>query len=1091
MTNRNRVRLSQLSLGLAIALAAAPAFAQNTTAAVGGRIVGSDEQPVAGAQVTIVHTPSGTVSNAMTGADGRYSARGLRVGGPYTITIVKDGVSEVREGVYLQLAETTAIDATLGEDVATLAAVEVTGSAVMSEVFAADKMGTGTNVNRGQIEALPSANRNIQDYIRLDPRIAQTSKADGAISAGGQNTRYNLIKIDGVSSSDPFGLESNNLPTERQPVSIDAIEEINIDLANYDTTISGGTGAVVNAVTKSGTNEFHGSLYYTLRDGDWVREDLNGVKFNGFESEDTYGGTFGGPLIKDRLFFFVNYENYVRTAPATGFGATPYGSGQITDANIAAVQAAAAAYGFDAGGIDGLNADTEIEEYAVKLDWNITDAHRAALRYSFLEQGVLRFPQVDNNSISLDTFWYNYAKEFESTVFELFSDWTDSFSTEFKVSRRDYVAVRETNSNLPQIEIRGFGTGNNSIYLGTEQNSHVNLIDTEQTSMFLAGNLFVGDHEMKFGADYEKNDIINFYGRDLNGTYQFNNLADFIAGNPATYVVRAPRPNGGSYADIPAAYTQSNTGLFIQDTWSVNYNLTLMFGLRYDAPDFDEQKLYNEYVSNIYGYDNSNTVDVSILQPRVGFNYTFDSERPTQVRGGLGLFQGASPNVWLAGAYQNTGLNYVQYEERNGGNFEPGVPPYIPATGLNPACFPVPTLSNCPRQNVDIIAPDFALPSVWKANVAFDHELPWHGIVFSAEALVTNVKDGLFIQRLDPYNANGDGVTAIGPDGRELFWNANGLNPDRRGNFGISNGTNGAFNRALRPNGVGDVFLISNTDKGESTQLTFGLDKPLVDTWGWSLYYTYTEATDVSPMTSSTNSSNWGGTLIGSMNEDVAYDSRYAIKDRITGTVSWRHNFFENYETRVSMFYEGRSGRPFSYIFRNDANGDNGGFNDLFYVPNGPGDVVFTGGAAMEASFFAWLEQNPELAAYQGQIAPANAFRTEWVNSFDVRITQELPGFAKGHKSVLALDIMNIGNLLNKEWGLIEDYGFNSTQQLANYAGICGPTTTLAACAGNEGRYVYHWTGPGTGAQIQENNNDKGNTAVSRWSVMLSFKYQF
>lgn len=1091
MTNRNRVRLSQLSLGLAIALAAAPAFAQNTTAAVGGRIVGADEQPVAGAQVTITHTPSGTVSNATTGADGRYSARGLRVGGPYTITIVKDGKTEVREGVYLQLAETTSVDATLGDDLATLAAVEVTGSSVVSEVFAADKMGAGTNVNRAQIEALPSANRNIQDYIRLDPRISQVSKADGAISAGGQNTRYNLIKIDGVSSSDPFGLESNNLPTERQPVSIDAIEEINIDLANYDTTISGGTGAVVNAVTKSGTNEFHGSVYYNLRDGDWVRQDLEGVEFNGFDKEETYGGTFGGPLIKDRLFFFVNYENYVRTAPATGFGATPYGSGDITDADIAAVQAAAQSFGFDAGGIGGLNADTEIEEYAIKLDWNINESHRAALRYSFLDQGVLRFPQVDNNSISLNTFWYNYAKEFESTVFELFSDWTDSFSTEFKVSRRDYTAVRENNSALPQIQIQGFG-GNSSIYIGTEQNSHVNLIDTKQTSAFFAGNLFVGDHEMKFGLDYENNDIINFYGRDLNGTYTFRNLADFVAGNYTQYIVRAPRPDGGSYDDIPAAYTQKNTGLFIQDTWSVNYNLTLMFGLRYDKPDFEDQKLYNEYVSNIYGYDNSNTVDVSILQPRFGFNYTFDTERPTQVRGGVGLFQGASPNVWLAGAYQNTGLNYVQYEERNGSNFTPNIdPPYIPATGLNPACNPVPTLANCPRQNVDIIAPDFALPSVWKANIAFEHELPWYGMVFSAELLKTNVKDGLFIQRLDPYNAAGEGVTAIGPDGRELFWNANGLNPDRRDTFGITNGRNGVSNRAFRPNGVGDVFLISNTDKGESTQFTIGLDKPMTDTWAWSLFYTYTEATDVSPMTSSTNSSNWGNTLIGSMNEDVAYDSRYAIKDRITGTLSWRHNFFENYETRVSMFYEGRSGRPFSYIFRNDANGDNGGFNDLFYVPNGPGDVVFTGGAAMEAAFFEWLDQNPELAAYRGQIAPANAFRTDWVNSFDVRITQELPGFMKGHKSILALDIMNIGNLLNKEWGLIEDYGFNSTQQLANYAGICGPTTTLAACAGNEGRYVYHWTGPGTGAQIQENNNDKGNTAVSRWSVMLSFKYQF
>lgn len=1095
MTNRNRVRLSQLSLGLAIALAAAPAFAQNTTAVVGGRIVSGDSQPVAGAQVTILHTPSGTVSNATTGADGRYSARGLRVGGPYTITIVKDGVTEVREGVYLQLAETTSVDATLGQATTTLETVEVTGTSTLSEVFSSDKMGTGTNVSREQIESLPSANRNIQDYIRLDPRIAQTSKADGAISAGGQNTRYNVIKIDGVGTSDPFGLESNNLPTERQPVSIDAIEAINIDVANYDTTISGGTGAVVNAVTKSGTNEFHGSAYYALRDGDWVREDLRGVKFNGFESEDTYGATFGGPILKDRLFFFVNYENYVRSAPATGFGDTPYGRGQITDQNITDVQNAATAHGFDAGSTDGLNADTEVEEYAIKLDWNITDNHRAALRYSFLEQGVLRFPQVDNNSISLSTFWYNYAKEFESTVLEVFSDWSENFSTEFKVSQRDYSAIREPNSALPQIEIRGFG-GNSSIYIGTEQNTHVNIIDTKQTSLFGAGNLFVGDHTFKFGFDWEQNDIVNFYGRDLNGTYVFNNLAAFQAGTPSSYIVRAPRPNGGSYADIPAAYEQANTGLFVQDSWAVNYNLTLLFGLRYDKPDFDDQRLYNEYVSNIYGYDNSNTVDGDILAPRLGFNYTFDSERPTQLRGGVGLFQGSSPNVWLAGAYQNTGISYVQYEETNGGVFEPSLPPYIPGTGLNPACYPTPTLASCPRQNVDIIAPDFELPSVWKANIALDHELPWYGVVASAELLMTNVKDGIFIQRLDPYNAAGQGPTAIAPDGREMFWNAAGLNPANAGPFGIAQGTNGAANRFYRPVGVGDVFLISNTDKGRSSQFTVALDKPMVESWAWSLAYTYTEATDVSPMTSSTNSSNWGGTLVGSLNEDVAYNSRYAIKDRITGTVQWKHNFFGDNETRVSVFYEGRSGRPFSYIYRNDANGDNGAFNDLFYVPNGPGDVLWTGNATMtpaqmEASFFAYLAQNPELAAYQGQIAPANGFRTDFVNNFDVRITQEFPGFMEGHKSVLALDIMNFGNLLNEDWGVIEDYGFNSTQQLANYAGICTATVTPVCPAGSEGRYVYNWTGPGAGLGVQENNNDKGNTAVSRWSVMLSFKYQF
>ncbi len=1082
MTNRNRVRLSQLSLGLAIALAAAPAFAQNTTASVTGRIVGSDAQPVTGAQVTIVHTPSGTVSNATTGNDGRYSARGLRVGGPYTITIIKDGVTEVREGVYLQLAETTAVDATLVDDVATLAAVEVTGSSVISEVFSPEKMGTGSNVNRSQIEALPSANRNIQDYIRTDPRISQVSKADGAISAGGQNTRYNLIKIDGVSASDPFGLESNNLPTERQPVSIDAIEEINIDLANYDTTIAGGTGAVVNAVTRSGTNEFHGSLYYTLRDGDWVREDLEGSKFNGFSSEETYGATFGGPLLKDRLFFFVNYENYTRADTSTGFSDSPYGSGRITDQNIADVQAAAASHGFNAGNITTA-ADAEIEEYAIKLDWNISDAHRAALRYSSMTQDVPRFPQVDNNSISLSTFWYNHNKEFESTVAELFSDWTDNFSTELKVSLRDYTAVREPFSALPHVEVRGF-TGNSSIYLGTEQNTHVNVLETEQVTVFGAGNLFIGNHEMKFGFDHESNDIFNYYGRNQNGTYVFNNLQAFVNGTPNSYIVRAPLP-GSSFEDIAAQYTQKNLGLFVQDTWSVNYNLTLMFGLRFDKPDFDEQPRFNPLIASTYGYDNTQTVDASLIQPRAGFNYTFDSDRPTQIRGGLGLFQGAAPNVWVAGAYGNTGLNYIEYTmDGRSGNppapvFDPSLPAFVPTSGAG-------------RQNVDIIEPGFALPSVWKANIAFEHELPWHGIVFSAEVLRTNVKDGIVIDRLDMFDAAGNGATAIGPDGRFIYWTTQGLNPDNRGNFGMENNAGrGTFDRAYRPAGVGDVFLIRNTDKGESSQLTVGFDKPLVDTWAWSLFYTYTEATDVTPLTSSQNSSNWGSTLIRNQGEDVAYDSRYAIKDRITGTVTWRHNFFQNYETRVSMFYEGRSGRPFSYIFRNDANGDGGGFNDLFYVPMGPGDVVWTGGSAMEQSFFDWLEQNPELKAYQGKVAPANAFRTQWVNSFDVRITQELPGFAEGHKSVLALDIMNIGNLLNKEWGIIEDYGFNSTQQLANYAGICGPGVTFAGCAGNDGKYVYHWTGPGAGAQIQENNNDKGNTAVSRWSAMLSFKYQF
>lgn len=1079
------LRMSKLALGLVAALAAAPAFAQSTSAGVGGQVVSAAGAPVAGAEVTITHTESGTVSRATTDASGRYNARGLRVGGPYTITITKSGEgTKTEEGVFLNLNQVNTVNANLTGDVAatTLEAVQVMAVAGGSEIFSAYKMGTGSNVNRETIESLPSANRNIQDYIRLDPRISQVSKADGAISVGGQNTRYNAIRIDGIGAGDPFGLESNNLPTERQPVSMDAIEEINIDVANYDTTIAGGTGAVINAVTKSGTNNFGGTVYYAYRDKDLVRKELDGVRFNGFDDEKTYGMTLGGPIVKDKLFFFANYEKMERSAPGTSLTDTPYGRGTITDADIARAQRIATGYGFDAGSLSAPSNDTEIEEYALKIDWNISDNHRAAVRYNKMEQTVARFPQISNSAVSLSSFWYDLPKTYESWMGELFSDWTENFSTEFKLSHKDYSAIRTPYSNLPQIQVRGFGgSANNSLYFGTEQNSHVNAVESKELSAFGAGTWYVGDHTVKFGFDYSDNDLLNYYGRNLNGVYVFNNLADFEAGRINQYIVRAPR-EGGSYADIPAKYHLKNTGLFVQDSWAVNSNLTLQFGVRVDMPDFDDQKLYNQRIMDLYGYDNTVLPDDKLVQPRFGFNYTFDSDRPTQLRGGVGLFGGAAPNVWLAGAYQNTGLNYTEYtvNSPSANFFTPNVdPPFIPASGAGA------------RQNVDIAEPGLKLPSVWKSNLAFDHELPWYGIVASAEFLYTKVNDGIYFERLDLYNAAGAGATRVGQDGRDLFWNAAGYLPATPANrSSVQQGQNTALGqvggKANRPTDMGDVMLMRNTDKGDGRQFTVGLNKPLMENWGWSLAYTYTEASEVSPLTSSQNTSNWGSTLIGNANENVAYNSRYAIKDRVTASINWKKAFFGDYNTSVGLFYEGRSGRPFSYIYYNDLNGDAastsgaGYFNDLFYVPNGPGDVKWTGGAAMEQAFFDWLAKNPQLSRYQGQIAPANEFRTGFINTFDMRISQEFPGFMKEHKGELALDIMNVGNLLNKKWGRINDYGFNSTARVASYAGI-DPAT---------GKYIYNFTSADA-PQIQENNNDKGNTGVSRWSMQLTLKYKF
>lgn len=1081
--NQSRFRMSKIALGLMVALAAAPSFAQSTSAGVGGVVTSADGAPVAGAEVTITHIESGTVSRATTDASGRYNARGLRVGGPYTISVVKAGAgTDTEDNIYLALNQVSTVDATLeGGDVATLETVTAVGFSGGSEVFSATKMGTGTNISRQAIEAMPSIGGNIQDLMRLDPRVAYVNRAEGGISAGGQNPRYNSIRIDGVSASDTFGLEGNNMPTRRQPVAMDAIEAINIDLASYDVTITGATGAVVDAVTKSGTNQFHGSLYGTYRDGDWFGDNPNGTPFNGFEKEETYGVTFGGPLIKDKLFFFANYEKFKQAAPGADIAGSALDLGAAIDPNdnvidsgdIARAQDIASSYGIDAGSLAS-SGDTDLEEYALKIDWNINDNHRASLRYSNLEQSKLRVNGINSSQVSLSSYWYQHVKSVESYVGQLFSDWTDNFSTEFKVSYRDYSAVRQTPTNAPSVRIYFDGTedspSGDSLFLGTEVNSHQNALYTETWNAFGAGTLTLGDHDVKFGVDYSTNDVYNIYGPQLYGVYEFFGLDNFEDGIWSTYNLRTPQP-GESFDSVAGAFKYKSTGLFVQDQWFVNNNLTLTFGLRADKPDVNVNPIYNAGAEAAFGYDNSKVLSGDwLVQPRFGFNYTFDSDRPTQLRGGIGLFQGESPQVWLSNAYNTTGLNYIQYSQTidDDENWEDLA---FNGDGTNQ---PVPTDAASALQNVNFINPDFEQPSVWKANLAFDHELPWYGIVASAEILVSKVKNALFYR-----NLNLGAPTLEGQDGRDIFYRTSNLNRS----WSSSN------NRANRNRDFDSVLLLDNTDKGATQQFTAGLSKPwtLDSDWSWSLNYTYTHATEVSGLTSSTATSGWNYNYLFDANADVASRSRYEIRDRILGTLNWKHNFFGDYKTEIGLVYEGRSGRPFSYVYFNDVNGDGRTANDLFYVPSGPGDVlfgtlssagVFTANPAMEAAFFEWLDNNPDLNRYRGSAVPQNSGRAAFVNTFDVRFSQELPGFFKGHKAELTLDIQNVGNLLNKDWGQIYDYGFFANQRVLSSPGIYN------------GQYVYNFTSPD--APTAANSDADGfNVGVSQWSVQVGFKYKF
>ncbi|MFZ9464562.1 MAG: carboxypeptidase regulatory-like domain-containing protein, partial [Burkholderiaceae bacterium] len=451
------------ALALAVAAIVVPAAAQNTTAALAGRVNGADGKPVAGASVAIVHKESGATSVTTTDAEGRFSARGLRVGGPFLVTVSQGGRTEKQDGVFLTLAETTSLSLVLGGPSAT---VTVSGRSV-SDVFDRAAMGAGTNITNAEVQAMASIQRSLQDYARFDPRLAQTDKERSEISAAGQNTRYNSITIDGVTTNDTFGLESNNLPTIKQPVSIEAIQSVQVNVSNYDVTQKGYTGANINAVTKSGSNDVKGSVYYVYRNQNLAGDRYNASNNSYFDApkfkEETKGFTLGGPIIKDKLFFFVNHEQFEssRTRPSFGPIGSPTTNVGITQQMINdAIGIAKNTYGVDVGTADvPQGVAVNVKDSLLKLDWNINQDHKASLRFTRTEQTEPFLVGFSATGLSLSSYWYNQEKKLDSLVGQWFADWSPNFSTEVKVSKRDYesMPIPVNGVRLPQIALRFSG----------------------------------------------------------------------------------------------------------------------------------------------------------------------------------------------------------------------------------------------------------------------------------------------------------------------------------------------------------------------------------------------------------------------------------------------------------------------------------------------------------------------------------------------------------------------------------------------------------------------------------------------------------
>ena len=1051
-----------------------------TTAAINGLVNDKQGKPVAGATVTVLHEASGTRAATTTRANGQYDFSGLRVGGPYTITVG----AETHQNIYLELGQTQEINFPPSSEVVKMEAFSVTGE--RDTTFDAGKMGAGTTFSEEQIANIASIRSDVQDIARLDSRLTLSSLDQGGqLSAQGQNFRFNSFLIDGVEANDPYGLNSNGVSSLRGPIAIESLQAVSIELNPYDVRRSGFTGALINAVTKSGSNRYEGSVYYESSDQDWrAKNPRTGAK-ESFE-ERRYGVTLSGPILKDRLFFAFNYDDFKResVAPVAGFLFTP-ASLALIDTAIAKAKA----LGYDTGTFAGANNVGVQKTYLGKLDWNISDAHRLTFTYRENEGTTPIFAGVTSTTGStLSNNWYDQPRNTKSYTAQLFSQWTPDFRTELSYSTTDYNASPvNRGSPFPAIGIGGLAGTNTSTGLaatgflnfGTEFSRQLNQLTTKETITKLTGDYSLGHHVISFGGELNSSKIDNRFLQAYYGSYTFNASAAFgttpartgienwLAGLPTAYPDAQPFP-GNTIDQVFARWTYNAYALLIQDTWRPTSALTVVGGLRYDLPTVTKAPPFNQAFLTTFGLRNDETIDGnSTIAPRVGFNYRVSSDRKTEFRGGLGMFQGRNPAVWLANAYQNAGTAGSITVNVNGNN--------QPALQFQPDATkqPVP-VGTLPIPTINLTAPGFKMPSSWKGNLAVDHQLPFGGLVLTAEITATEVDKGLFIEFLNFQTAT-TGPTTM-PDGRIRY--AGNITPNYATNAAPNNlttfpqtNTNGRRRIAT----FADVYRISNTDKGESHDFTVALNRPMKNKWAAGIAWTRGHATEVSPMTSSTAGSLYTNRAVFNPNEDIATTSNTETKNKVVASYTRVFEFVKNYRTTLSLVYEGRSGRTYSWVFKGDANGDGITDNDSFYMPTGPSDskVRWISNTERDA-FFDFAGANG-LNKYAGTVIPRNSTASPWNQTVDITITQQIPVFKRVRAEVY-LQIMNLGNLFNDNWGLLEEVPFNYKRTAAG--AIYDPAT-------NQYGYVFNGN---TLAGLPIVADD---TQSSRFQAKLGFRIKF
>lgn len=1098
------------------------ANAQVTTSSITGFVKSDKGEPLEGATVTAIHVPSGTKYVTLTKKDGNFTLPNTRIGGPFTLTVEYVGYApQTIKDITLNLGEPFVANVTLSQQAQVLS--EVTIAAAGRGAMA--KTGASIILNSREIATLPSLSRSISDFTRLTPQ------ANGN-NFSGRDGRMNNLQIDGANLNNNFGLSSDPTPGGgASPISIESFDEISINIAPYDVRQSGFTGAGINVLTKSGTNTFHGSAYGYYRDQSFNGTHAGKVEVTSpTQKNKVYGVTLGGPIIKNKLFFFANAE-WENSAVPNGNIYVPKGSSASGLPSASPIDSLnkfrdvlKSKYNYDAGAYDNRpNYITKNRKLLAKIDWNISDKHKLTLKYSDFkgsDQSPLNSSSVPNGggfiitdydhaadtiisatkpisrlpnnrngdqSIGFSNSDYGTDHVVQSATLELNSNFSNKISNQLLFAYTHIDDKRNSPGGIfPTIEIfnadgtvNGVSKGTNYMSAGTDPFTRNNEVVNNIATVTDNFSYFAGRHTILAGATYEYQRLGNAFMQGSESYYIYNTLNDFVTDAPPAFYAYTYSLVPGQPKVFSANLKLGQLGVYVQDEFNINQNFKLTYGIRGDVPTYLEQPIENPAITALQFPDKDGNLQhfntgkwpnaALLLSPRVGFRWKVPDAKGLLVRGGTGIFTGKIPFVFLtnmpsnSGVYQN-GVTVTDYASLSGYTFNPNPDAYL-------SKFPSTITAKAPSSFV-LIDPKFKFPQVWRTNLGIDKQL---GNGFRATVDLLYTKD---LNDVKMRNANLKEPTGnlTGEDTRTYYPSS-------------TTPADKFYYPDLAGKGKGgEEIILENTHKGYSYSATAQISKSFRNGFYGSLAYTYTEAKEVSPNPGSRATSAWESIANkGTSNDVELYYSSYAIPHRVVGNISYRLEYANHLASTISLFYQGSSQGNYSYVVGGDLDGDGNNKTDLMYiyakgsdVPfvdflNKDGSVKYTV-AQEQAAYDQFVSSSPYLNKRKGQYAQRNSAFLPWYSRVDMRFLQDfyLKTGKTTHTLEFSLDVINLPNLISRNWGIQDFYTINNPLTLKSVtSGV--PTYTLAEYGGQLATEAFvKSTSPGT-----------------TWGMQLGLRYKF